>query len=429
MWFVIWYLTFPRLIAITFKNGIFPALAIALMILLFDLFLGNIGSRELKHSWELKVAKGLRYALSFAFSILGGFGLTVAFFLTQINRYLKGVRANYIQKFVEGISTSYMILGVFMLIVLSLFAFDAIPRLVSILKAKNSQAEEARLRAENERLRAEQLNKEVSEQQQIIKYKNEELKESYQQQLLLMQSVSHELGGRLFTLKTQFSYVYKFFASLAKKDVAYSPDLLLRKPLVGEPKEQVDSIGQSLERITKGLGESTQIITSIKAIVQADAQNFKPESVQLGSWLKMQMPGEVKLCEGLAYEITGVNPRILAVVDQLNILLHNVIKNAWHHALSDYSDGEKFIKCELFEDMNSAILQISNTGHTLPQGFTDVDFLAKGITGGRNPGTGLGGYLISIVAANHDAAVQLKPAEDLPFTTCFQIRFTKKQQS
>ncbi len=111
-----------------------------------------------------------------------------------------------------------------------------------------------------------------------------------------------------------------------------------------------------------------------------------------------------------------LQPYIKANKSLLNDLLNNFIQNAQKHAFEPYFNN----KIEIFltggnlndYNMTNITLMISNTGKTLPEGFTLEDFARKGNAIGANAGDGFGGWYINEIVKHFGGKINVNNEQD-----------------
>lgn len=124
---------------------------------------------------------------------------------------------------------------------------------------------------------------------------------------------------------------------------------------------------------------------------------------------------------------------ILANVDLLSGLFHNLIDNAATHAFAD-SPGPHRIELYLskfseIETQNEIYILVSNTGRTFPENFNKGDFVRKGSKTGVNAGEGFGGWYINEIVKRLNGSFDIidetgrEGLTDSDLTTSFEINF------
>ncbi len=290
----------------------------------------------------------------------------------------------------------------FILIAIALFILDTLPFLFNTIKEKND----------------------------ALIQKKIELNEAYEQQLKIIKIIEHDLGRKLayasMNLENFMNQIYKI------KNL----DLNQKIPKMDEDddEEEVDTFNDYLQRVENNLKYAISVVLNIPILVKADPSSWKPTDVKLKSYISSTIEKEVKNYERIQYQIKGTDPTIQIDKSQFEMLLHNVIKNAVMHGKKENNE-ELLMDFEIKEiikpDLNSRTivgytkLIIRNNGNPLPEGFTIEKFKEPSVILGPTGHTGLGGHLISIIAQNHEALLEIHDAAP-PFSVELCLKFKTK---
>lgn len=403
IWLGCWYLAFPRLYRITFNESFIMASFLAAGIFMYDSVLSGSLQKTPAANSEYRLALWGRVVLSVVVAWVGGFAITVSVFLTQVNRYLPGMRANYIQKFRMGLSASGTILLVFVGVVLMVFVLDNLGRFV------------ARLKLQVQTIKA---------QEKIIEEKESLLGQAYQQQMNIISSIQHELGNKLPIAKNTLGDLKTALHQLEQKQTGFSLQQKIRNRLPGEPENQVDSFADLLHRLESGLFYSISIVDNIRGVIKADPSAFSPQLISLRGWLELETPKHLPSDKQVLLRVEGADPAINADPGQLAILLHNIIGNAIRHGfIEDDTNAAILVQCR--ETDQNVLCSIHNNGKGLPASFSLEEYLKPGAAIGSTGNSGLGGYLVGMIAANHQASICIGSSEIDGYVSAVHIKFPK----
>lgn len=403
IWLSVFYITLPRLFRINFSQSFWVACFIATMIYFFDYAIGEAIRNNLNGKSNLKSTIWLRRSLSIVFSLIAGFGTTVNVFLTQMNNYLPGVRANYIQKFRTGISDSETIFFVFLIIVIVFVVLDSVGIVVSRLQIQNVTLEE---------------------QKQVIDYQENQLTKSYQLQMDMISSIQHELGNKLPIAYGIMNDLRDAFKNLELSFPNFSMQNKIRDRLPGEPLTNVPSYSDLLHRLSSTLYYSISIVDNIRGIIKADPSSYQPEFQPVCSWLNRELASHLPDDGSVKLDVEINDTKLNFDNKQLSIAINNLAKNILVHAFHKF-DGNKIIKVEVIESNDSVEICIFNTGNPLPTNFSMEKFLEPGGVMGETGNSGLGGYLIGMIIANHTGTINLQKSDRDIFETKAVIKFIK----
>ncbi|GAL68330.1 N-6 DNA methylase [Jejuia pallidilutea] len=104
---------------------------------------------------------------------------------------------------------------------------------------------------------------------------------------------------------------------------------------------------------------------------------------------------------------------------------NNIVENAIKHGFKDLPIEQKsfYIGLELPVDRNTVVINFSNSGFPMPEGYTLEQFIRKGSQGSKVEGKGYGGYLISKIVKAHNGKLQLEEGSKISkrYVSTFQI--------
>jgi C4-dicarboxylate-specific signal transduction histidine kinase len=180
--------------------------------------------------------------------------------------------------------------------------------------------------------------------------------------------------------------------------------------------KRVESIKKSCDRITK-------IVKNLKRFVRKhDHSEFKE------TFVKNTIVEAVELCTIKAKNTfvdisTNLNDQVKVLCDELEIeqVLINLINNAID-AISDEDSGDKWIKVNLTESGNKAIIDVIDSGPGVPAELIDKLFNPFFTTKEVGKGTGLGLSISKKIIEDHKGEISILKQDG---HNCFRIELQK----
>ncbi|WP_147427041.1 N-6 DNA methylase [Lacinutrix venerupis] len=104
---------------------------------------------------------------------------------------------------------------------------------------------------------------------------------------------------------------------------------------------------------------------------------------------------------------------------------NNIVENAIKHGFKNLPLEQRFfeVSLELPVDRNTVIINFSNSGFPMPEGYSIEQFIRKGSRGTKVEGKGYGGYLINEIVKAHNGNLKLIEDSNISerYVTTFQI--------
>lgn len=406
IWTFVVFMALPKILLISNRNSLFLALFVGLAILIFDSVVNKQFKRK-EFAFVYSILFAGRIVCSILMSWIGGFAITLRTFWSLYLGYDKIYDGeNYIEVFVRMLENNRDVLMSFIVISIAIFIGDNIGRVINRLAIQESVI------AEKEDT--------IQVQESEIQHKDEQLEQSYQQQINIISSIQHELGNKLPIAKNTLSDLKAAFEKIPSFDL----DQKIRQRLPGESEASIDSFADLHKRLESNLFYAISIVDNIRGVLKADPTRFEPVKVNLKNYLQSEIPKHIGTIPDLSWEIIGQDVAIAIDRSQFSILLHNVIENARRHGFTDLANKPAMMQFEIGETPESVALKIRNNGLSLPSGFTLEKYTRPGAVLGPTGHSGLGGYLIGLVAANHKAKLNVTEAES-PYTVDVSLTFPK----
>lgn len=236
-------------------------------------------------------------------------------------------------------------------------------------------------------------------------------KEIYEQNTYLR----HALSGTIRNVSGTFENINSIILEFAKNH----PEILLQKVSDKHKltlKEYLENQKRDVLKISNLVGQQ------LKKDITFSEYPF--ENINLIEFLE-NYTKEIKDNATTDYEITleieedsyviqdnkQLPPYIKANKSLLNDLLNNFIQNAQKHAFEPFRNNKIEILLvgrdfSYYNNTNITIM-ISNTGKTLPDGFTIDDFARKGNAIGANAGDGFGGWYINEIVKHFGGEIEV----------------------
>ena len=105
--------------------------------------------------------------------------------------------------------------------------------------------------------------------------------------------------------------------------------------------------------------------------------------------------------------------------------LNNIVENAVKHGFKDLPLEQRLfeINLDLSVEANTVLINFSNSGFPMPEGYSIEQFIRKGSRGTKVEGKGYGGYLINEIVKAHNGNLKLIEDSNISdrYVTTFQI--------
>jgi len=290
----------------------------------------------------------------------------------------------------------------------------------------------------------------LDEQQQLVKEQKMELLKSKEQtverlrldlnlgrqkaqdeQYKIISSLQHELGNRLPTILTEFKNLTDYLQEKVetKENISFSEPIY---PLFEEEDpNDIDTLGQVIERITQTLTHSINTLDSTSDIIKADRGKMNLEQVSINTFLHQirQLYAQEQLFEiwvEIEEDENGKERPIELWMDQgqMTTAITNLIANAKRHGFVD-SNKKYTIRFEvgLTSNQQEVTIVCKNDGRPFPSNFSFEDFISFGNYAGQTGHSGIGGYLIHRIIENHNGQLQYRRPSNPhnPYKVQFEI--------
>jgi hypothetical protein len=405
IWIAVLYLGLPRLIYINRFTSLIVAVIPGFLLFLFDTFIAE-KKAEKEDSAEYYFMLAVRIISSIIISWLGGFAITITIFRSLFIDFTNLYKGNYVQIFMRMVEENQEVLISFIIFTFAVFIGDSLGRLLNRLSLQKV------VMAEKEDT--------IHLQETEIHEKDEQLELSHLQQINIISSIQHELGNKLPIAKNTLSDLRGSLKRLSSFEI----NRKIRDRLPGEPESAIDTFGDLLNRLESNLFYSISIVDNIRGVLKADPSRFQPSRQLLKSFLLSEVPKHINTIPNLNWTISGSDIEIEFDASQMSILTSNVIENTKRHGFNSNRGPNPVIDFNIEEYNGLTTLSIKNNGSPLPKEFSLEKFVRPGVVMGPTGHSGLGGYLIGLVATNHKATLEVNEARE-PYTVEIKLTFKK----
>ncbi len=371
---------------------------ITLSVFLLDTLLQSVRYQNAQ-SFKAHSLLTVRVVASIIMAWVGGMAITIRLFMDTFKLYRPSAYSKkYLYNFLNMTGNETYVLKVFIVIVVLLFLLDNLSQLFAIIFRQKEEVEAQKAT--------------IAEQSHVIIEKDAVISEAYQHQLNLIASIQHELGGKLPVVKNTLNDLEAALERLQEINPDFSLSQKIRDKLPGEEMGRIDSFESLITRMQSALHYSIATVNNIRGIIHADPSRFRPEALSLLRWLQKELPKHLDFTEPIEINIEGADCTIWADPRQLSILLYNVVENAKRHGFTPGS-GIHRLHCQVINSERDCALVLHNNGAGLAPDFDAFGYFSPGRHYGPTGNTGLGGYLVGMIAKTHGAKVQIQ-ASDLP---------------
>lgn len=415
LWWLALYFALPQLqLGFTLTPAFAMASVVALGVLVCDAYL------MYKLDPATHAAPGwltaVRVMASVGMAWLGGYALTLQLYWGMYRAYRPSPQSKkHLQTFWQMLQANDAVLWTFVAAVLLLFALDNLKFMLPKPRHFKPQVPKA----------DQQMvppPKPTIPTAGMVNAQDPHLEHAYEQQLTTIAAIQHELGGKLPVVKNTLHDLTIALHQLADKTPGFNIDQKIREPLPGEPEGNIDSFRHLVTRMQLALTFSIQVVENIKHLVHADPLRHQPEELTVLSWIRQEMAtvSHTKLIE-LSFD----GPNLTMSIDrkQMRLLLNNVVDNARRHAF-EAAPRPHLLNVAIEQSLHCTSLIVRNNGMGLPPDFDAQGFFEPGTHYGARGNSGLGGYLIGLVAKAHGAEAHLKPSSKPGFVTDFELKFS-----
>jgi signal transduction histidine kinase len=262
----------------------------------------------------------------------------------------------------------------------------------------------------------------IFEQTKEISKINEQLKQSYETQLRIVNSIQHELGNKLPIVKFSVSDLETHLIKLSQKG-EINLNAKIREPFEGESIENIASIQSLVDVIDTELQNSVLIVQNMRAIVQTDSGRTKKNPTIINDFIKDDLKyRQGQFTKNIRIEIEGENVAINLDQAQFKVLLDNIYSNALRHSFIDIEKQYNF-KILISKTKGSVELIFMNNGEPFSENINTTSYTELNEFYGDTGNTGIGGYLIGQVVRNHNGELSIeKRFEFQNFNTFITIK-------
>lgn len=410
IWILVFRYALPLLqLNISRATALIFSLIMGGVIFFFDYFL-FILRKQGQYRQIVQVLSPLRFLGSIGMAWLGGYAFSLIIFWETSRMYRPTPYSRrYVETFLNMVQQEGTVILTLFFSVVALLLLDNIGRLANLFV----QQKEVVVKQEQT----------IQKQETVLKQQTTELTHAYQQQLDLVAGIQHELGGKLSVVKNTLADLDIAFHELEQKLPGFSMSRKIRMRLHGESESDVDSFADLVHRMHAALNYSLATVQNIRGIIHADPGRFLPEVKYFLSWLKQEVPKHLPATLPVEVSFTGDNPELKADYKQLSILVHNLVENAVRHGFGNALPPHRLLFCIESQGAQKTC-KCYNSGNGLPSGFSVKGYFEPGKTFGGNGNSGLGGYLIGLIAQSHGATVSMQPSDLPDYATLFTMQFS-----
>jgi signal transduction histidine kinase len=248
---------------------------------------------------------------------------------------------------------------------------------------------------------------------------------SFTKQIQIFDSIQHELGNKIPALKNDLNDLKDYFKNPSRIELLKDP---IRSLLPGENQSEISTVEELIHRMERKLSYSIASIDSLGSIIKANPSSFKPELLNLHSYLLNEIEKVNYSKDLVTINIEG-DKKISQNIDpiQFSFLVQNFISNAIRHGGFEKIDKKYFILIKIYLNGNYLILDFINNGRLLPPNYTINQFLQPYNHYGKTGNSGLGGYLIDIVVKSHNGKIEIVDItkDNNEFKVCFRLTFNR----
>lgn len=262
----------------------------------------------------------------------------------------------------------------------------------------------------------------ILEQTKEISNINEQLKQSYETQLKIVNSIQHELGNKLPIVKFTISDLATHLTDLHKKGEININDKI-RQPFEGESAGDISSIQSLIDIIEIELQNSVLIVQNMRAIVQTDFGKTRKIPTLINDFINDDMKFRIKqFPKNIRIEMDSEIVTVNLDQSQFKVLLDNIYTNAIRHSFVD-NDKQYNLKIHIIRKKNKVEIIFMNNGEPFPEKMKTSSYTELNEFYGETGNSGIGGYLIGQVIRNHNGELYIdKRLEFQNFSTFITIK-------
>ncbi|MBX2980495.1 MAG: N-6 DNA methylase [Flavobacteriales bacterium] len=214
-----------------------------------------------------------------------------------------------------------------------------------------------------------------------------------------------------------------------------TPLLRLRRLLPTIPEDVRTEAGGAVEQAEQALMRMKAMFATIHQVVRSDKASMKLASIDLRRLLRSEIRALGPIVQHLDVyfhcdpELESPDG-VIATIDkeQFALVIHNLLTNMAKH--SGASDAESVcVRIDVSHRAEGArrwlAIQVENNGEPFPDGFTHEDLVTPGKLGDPAKGSGLGGFLMDRIIANHGGRFS---SGNLPFNDASRRTIDPKEK-
>lgn len=255
--------------------------------------------------------------------------------------------------------------------------------------------------------------KEFELQKQLIGYKDEAFRE--------FASIKHTFRQYLNGMASNVSGTFKFIAKNEGKPI--NLDMLYSKNLNQTLGEHLNKINETIYSLNKLLDVPE---SNVRESSKLELQN--PLGLLKEAQLTFKSPeifkfSKIYIDEPSFSEIGGVNKSSINIAkDDFYRIFSNIIANAVDHGFKNSKKGN-VINIALSANQNNLIIEISNNGKSMPEGFEINRIITRGEKTSDSTGSGIGGSDINQILKSWDAELEVLNNKNDEFPVKYILKF------
>jgi signal transduction histidine kinase/lipopolysaccharide biosynthesis regulator YciM len=250
------------------------------------------------------------------------------------------------------------------------------------------------------------LNKEISEQSDVITAQSEELKEANEEIISLNDGLEEKVSRRTEELKSAHKELDTFF---------YHASHDFRRPLttflgLAEIANTILIDPKALElfeKVSETAGSLDRMVSKLKAISIIGFDNIVYTNIDFNEVIGQLLIKHKKLIieRNVTVNIDLTIKKYRSSVDLFEIILDNILENA---ILYSRLDIDAFVNIEIREENDQLILQVSDNGQGIESELLDMIFNMYYRANESSQGNGLGLYIAKKAAGKLNGVIEFK---------------------
>lgn len=248
------------------------------------------------------------------------------------------------------------------------------------------------------------------------------------EQYKIISSIQHELGNRLPAVLTELKNLKDFLQDKIDSQEPIAWDNPIFPTYEEEDLSDIDTLQTIVQRLERMLVYSISTVDATGSIIKADKSRLHLEQTHLKTFLcdfQEHYAADTRFSIQVEAEedANGNELPIYALIDraQMTTVFSNLIENACRHGFVEHKKYVVYFYIHLSEDRKWAIVEYKNDGRPFPKSFSFEDFKTYGNYAGETGHSGIGGFLISQIIANHDGEIFYR--EDVDRNDPFKVQF------